>query len=302
MKTFRGYMLDSIVVFGDNITELGNDVNTGGWVSQLSNLYIRKLDVINRGFSGYNSTHGSLLISEFLPNTKETTERPRNVFDSDVIYSNEKDFTTRVNEEIGADIPENSSVRLVIIFYGAIDASFPGTPSHVPLEEYQRNLLKMVDLLRNPKSKKFSPKTRILLVSPPPISDVMLKKASAEIGKDCTFSNESTKKYSEAAVEFGNKYGIPTINTWDQFMLEISNLRSKKFSSPKLGDISDQSYIDGSYGFDLLFLDGFHLTNYGNQKLFNLIVKKIIDDFPELDINAIPLFLPDWKSLKPFKI
>jgi lysophospholipase L1-like esterase len=40
-----------IICFGDSITQRGND-ELDGWVSSLSNEYIRKLDVVNRGFSG----------------------------------------------------------------------------------------------------------------------------------------------------------------------------------------------------------------------------------------------------------
>ena len=42
--------LDKIILIGDSITEQGYQI--GGWVGYLSNKFIRKFDVINRGYGG----------------------------------------------------------------------------------------------------------------------------------------------------------------------------------------------------------------------------------------------------------
>ncbi|CDO74879.1 hypothetical protein BN946_scf185004.g29 [Trametes cinnabarina] len=44
---------DAIVLLGDSLTELG--FNDNGFAAKLANAYVRKLDVVNRGFSGYNT-------------------------------------------------------------------------------------------------------------------------------------------------------------------------------------------------------------------------------------------------------
>ena len=47
----------SILLFGDSITEYGFGIEEVrfGWASLLSSLYSRRADVLNRGFSGYNT-------------------------------------------------------------------------------------------------------------------------------------------------------------------------------------------------------------------------------------------------------
>ncbi len=46
----------AIVLFGDSITQQGFGLNGHvGWASLLANDYIRRADVLNRGFSGYNA-------------------------------------------------------------------------------------------------------------------------------------------------------------------------------------------------------------------------------------------------------
>lgn len=43
------------VTFGDSITQMGFDVAIMGWVASLAFRYSRRMDVINRGLSGYNT-------------------------------------------------------------------------------------------------------------------------------------------------------------------------------------------------------------------------------------------------------
>ena len=44
-----------VVLFGDSITEGGFDVEHLGWACHLASAYSRKVDVVNRGLSGYNT-------------------------------------------------------------------------------------------------------------------------------------------------------------------------------------------------------------------------------------------------------
>jgi isoamyl acetate esterase len=43
----------TILLIGDSITQ--HSFRPGGWGTRLASWYMRKADVINRGFSGYNS-------------------------------------------------------------------------------------------------------------------------------------------------------------------------------------------------------------------------------------------------------
>lgn len=49
-------MLDQIILFGDSITQQSFSQERGfAFGAELSNQYVRKLDVVNRGLSGYNT-------------------------------------------------------------------------------------------------------------------------------------------------------------------------------------------------------------------------------------------------------
>ena len=79
------------------------------WVAMLSHFWSRKVDVINRGFSGYNSRWGLSVIEEVV-----------------IKYD----------------------PQLVIIFFGANDAVVPEGNTFVPLSEFSDNINKMVSIIQ----------------------------------------------------------------------------------------------------------------------------------------------------------
>ena len=41
-----------IVAFGDSLTQRGFETDKGGWLARLANAYVRRFDVVNRGYGG----------------------------------------------------------------------------------------------------------------------------------------------------------------------------------------------------------------------------------------------------------
>ena len=82
--------MDWFLLFGDSLIQqaFGDTTFLG---PALSEAYIRRLDVINRGFSGYNTTQALAILPKFVPS------------------------------------PEQSRVRFMLIFFGANDARLPQT-------------------------------------------------------------------------------------------------------------------------------------------------------------------------------
>jgi lysophospholipase L1-like esterase len=113
----------SIILFGDSITQQGfsggSTAASPGWLSLLSNAYARRADILNRGYSGYNTRHAlDILSSVFGPDC--------NAGDAD-------------------------NVLMVTVFFGANDASLLGDRDHcqhVPIDEYESNLRMIVKSIR----------------------------------------------------------------------------------------------------------------------------------------------------------
>lgn len=101
-----------VLLLGDSITQQSFSLEHGGWGAGLADWYSRRADVVNRGFSGYNSRWVLDILSELLSSL------------------------------------EPASVLMCTIFFGANDAVMPEGTQHVPLEEFVLNLSAMVAMLR----------------------------------------------------------------------------------------------------------------------------------------------------------
>eukprot|EP00475_Leptophrys_vorax_P028644 TRINITY_DN41599_c0_g1_i1.p1 TRINITY_DN41599_c0_g1~~TRINITY_DN41599_c0_g1_i1.p1 ORF type:complete len:277 (+),score=58.37 TRINITY_DN41599_c0_g1_i1:44-832(+) len=170
-----------LVCFGDSITQEGCYVSNSGWVALLQERYSRKLDVLNRGYSGYNTTQ-ALHVAVKLNHVVETAPDRR--------------------------------VQLVLIFFGANDAAVPDVSpwQHVPLDSYVKNLTELATHFKD------SVGTRVLLLCPPPMSEDMWNAHCKAQGKtEGSRFNDVTKKYAEAAQQAALKLGVPYINLWEEF-------------------------------------------------------------------------------------
>lgn len=98
-------LFDKFVLFGDSITERSGNPREFGLFTALSNDYVRRLQVVNRGFSGYTSRGGKSLIDKV----------------------------------IDADTRDGSKIQLMTVFFGSNDAA-DNDSQGVGIEDYKNNL------------------------------------------------------------------------------------------------------------------------------------------------------------------
>ncbi|XP_017978038.1 PREDICTED: GDSL esterase/lipase At5g45920 isoform X1 [Theobroma cacao] len=182
-------MRPKIYLFGDSITE--ESFRDGGWGASLANLFSRTVDVVLRGYSGYNSRWALKVLDRVFPAA-----------------------------ESGGSDGASPPPLAVTVFFGANDACLPDRYAafqHVPVDEYQQNLHSIVSSL-----KKRWPKTLILLITPPPIDeDERLRKYSgcrhpyAENPSGLPErTNEAAGAFAKACVETAGECGIPVVDLW----------------------------------------------------------------------------------------
>lgn len=119
---------DQFLLFGDSLLQQSCSQTRGfAFTPALQDAFIRRLDIINRGFNGYNTLQALRVLPEFLPR------------------------------------PEQATIRFMMVFFGANDACLPGSDQHVPLEDYKENLRK---ILQHPSIQAQGPRL-ILVTPPP---------------------------------------------------------------------------------------------------------------------------------------
>lgn len=120
------------LLFGDSITQ-------GASILQhaLSDRYLRRLDVLNRGFGGYNTSDGLAVFPSFFPSIPPSRLTPR--------------------------------VLAITILFGANDSCAPGQTQHVPLALFAQNLREMIASERVK-----SHHTNVILITPAPVEEYRL--------------------------------------------------------------------------------------------------------------------------------
>ncbi|PSC75981.1 GDSL esterase lipase [Micractinium conductrix] len=181
-------MRPQFVTFGDSITQRGF---SPGWTGTLADTYQRRADIINRGYSGYNTRWALHLLPHIFP-------------------------LPPTNAAAAAAAPPPP--RLVTVWFGANDAALPDRASarqHVPLPEYRANLDAIVAHLRA------CGVPAIVLITPPPVSEpdriVHVKKTYGVDLKDPERTNEVAGLYTEAVQGLAADLGLPCLNLWTAF-------------------------------------------------------------------------------------
>ncbi|KAG0051373.1 hypothetical protein BGZ83_003839 [Gryganskiella cystojenkinii] len=189
---------DSFLLLGDSITQYSFDVNDRGFGAQLAHLFQRRLDIVNRGFSGYTSEQAIHLLPQFLPRKGESAL---------------------------------SKIQFLSIFLGANDACLPISPQHVNLDRYVQNLRSLIGMVHDPESPTYAPHVRIILIGPPPIDEerwaIRRKERSMAMDRD----KDVTRQYADAFLKVGREYQqknemselhqVDVIDTWGLMTAEV---------------------------------------------------------------------------------
>ncbi|KZT11198.1 SGNH hydrolase [Laetiporus sulphureus 93-53] len=235
---------DVIMLLGDSLTQGGWDPQ--GFAQKLSYAYQRKLDVLNRGMSGYNS------------------EWIRPIF--------EQCFATQHEQH---HVPK---VRLLTIWLGANDAALPGSPQHVSLSDYAANLTELVRIVTSPSSPRYSPDTRILLLTPPPINTHQwaVRQAAKDPPKALDRKFEVTQAYAAKVLDVGKEVGVPVVDLWTT-LWDACGRKEEQLSQ----------YL----------YDGLHLNEQGYAIAYDEIIKAISANYPELHYDKLKPVFPYWDRI-----
>lgn len=266
----------SSLLFGDSITQFG----TLTLQAYLQTQYIRRLDVVNRGLSGFTAPMGFRALQKFLPSTGERTAWP--------------------------------SIRILTVFFGANDACLPGNLQHVELQTYVDTIKAIFQYPLF--QERAARKTHIIIITPPPINEHQLPQAP-----DGSSQRRAgiTSQYARAAVQAGRAYGVHTLDFWSIIMKKVGwtswmgrDCCCKHLSchlDAKTAPSSDVHHLPGcihipevssyaDYQLSDFLTDGLHLTKLGYDVLFWELMKLIRRDLPECAPENLPFVLPEWRS------
>uniref|UniRef100_A0ABI7VQU5 Isoamyl acetate-hydrolyzing esterase 1 homolog n=1 Tax=Felis catus TaxID=9685 RepID=A0ABI7VQU5_FELCA len=164
-----------VLLFGDSITQFS--FQQGGWGASLADKLVRKCDVLNRGFSGYNTRWAKIILPRL------------------------------IKKGTGLDSPV-----AVTIFFGANDSALKdeNPKQHVPLDEYVANLKSMVRYLKSVDV----PEHRIVLISPPPLCEAAWERECLAQGCKLNRLNLVVGEYADACLQVARACGTDVLDLW----------------------------------------------------------------------------------------
>ncbi|KAJ2658023.1 isoamyl acetate-hydrolyzing esterase [Coemansia sp. RSA 1199] len=228
------------------------------------------MDVLNRGFSGYNTRDALRVASHVFPRSTGMSQK-----------GPERSFA----------FPETPKApRLCLLFFGANDARLAPYAQHVPLDEFYENLHTLVMLLRDPNSDYYSPDTRIMFITPPAIGDRMVEDVARRNGYEPDRKNAVTKLYADAVKKVAKEHDLPVVDIWTAIEDLVrgstsvdspdckteNNVAGFVESNTAEHDVPTEGASTSPFeGYEKYLLDGLHLNRSGNELLFRLIVSEI---------------------------
>ncbi|KAH8673721.1 SGNH hydrolase-type esterase domain-containing protein [Xylariales sp. PMI_506] len=258
---------DQIVLLGDSLFEWAAPVENGySFHAALQGLRLivclRRLDVVNRGFGGWNTEN----VLRFLPDLFPVHE----------------------------PLESHGRVKYLLVLLGANDACLPHAdpPQGIPLDEYAANLKKIIthdNVVRH--------KPQVLLITPPPLDETRIWEFTDEQpdgSRKLTRTAANSAAYSEAARRVAAEVpGTLLVDLqkglMDKALALTPDLSEKDYDEngkPLLG------YLKGRRGgLGELLPDGLHMSATAYRVLYDL-VKPHLGPF-----IGTPYVFPDWKDL-----
>ncbi|KAI1457268.1 SGNH hydrolase [Annulohypoxylon moriforme] len=233
---------NQVVLFGDSLFQQSSAVQDGfSFQGALQDHCIRHLDVVNRGFSGWNTKNALEYLPQiFLPPS-----------------------------------PSNPKIEYLLVLLGANDACLP-VPTNtqgVPIDQYKKNLIK---ILNHDHIKAHNPK--ILLVTPPPIDEIRITELDLAAGHAQAVRQAAVSaSFSETARKVAAEIPGVVLIDLQKAILEKAVSLTADFdaSGPPLG------YPKGKRGaLEQLLPDGLHMSGVAYKAFFD-IVRPHIGPFPE---------------------
>jgi lysophospholipase L1-like esterase len=146
----------------------------------------------------------------------------------------------------------------ITVFFGANDAAIPGERQHVPLKEYGENLTKIIQAIRKEiqSGDSLTDSPPIIIMTPPPIDEEAWKNY-LQLFDYYDRKNDVAREYGLEAKRVAKELNCSVLDTWEL-----------------LGG------NEGDHGKHLC--DGLHLSESGNELIFDGLMKLIKTEYPHL--------------------
>ncbi|CEQ39828.1 SPOSA6832_01414 [Sporobolomyces salmonicolor] len=171
--------------------------------------------------------------------------------------------------------------KMLMIWFGANDAALPPSPQSITIDEFKSNLDTIISLVRAPTSPYHSPSTRLVLLTPPPVDDLVrnAELASRVPARVPDRNAERTRLFAEAVKDIAAEHGIGCVDTWRAIM--------------------DKAEREDGGRLTRFLGDGLHLTPAGYEVVTAGVFGLVKNELPDLMYDKLPQVYPHWAEWIP---
>ncbi|ROT38787.1 GDSL Lipase/Acylhydrolase family protein [Sodiomyces alkalinus F11] len=249
-----------IVLLGDSLIQHATDIMEGfSFQAALQAHVARRLDVINRGFSGYNTENVITFLDDLFQPPSETVPK----------------------------------IDYLLILLGANDAvrPFPELTQHVPQEKYKTNLRTIIS---HPAIRAHGPE--ILLVTPPPVDEIRCKQSDLAKGwPDVSRFAGLSAAYSRIARDVAAETpGVVSVDLYTALVdYAVARTPGHDAEGPRLGTFE----LGESGKLGELLPDGVHLSGEAYKVFFEAVVPHVHPEWASEEPDRSGYLFPDWREL-----
>lgn len=158
------------------------------------------------------------------------------------------------------------------------------------LEEYRANLKSIIS---HPHVTAHQPK--IILVTPPPIDEVLQKKTDQSKGMPLCRRANVTRQYADAAKEVGKEFGkdLLVLDLWSAVMDEVIR---ESHSQTTDGLIPGSRELGENKTLSRLLPDGLHFSGPGYKLFFELLMSSMKSKWTSPATPSDAFVLPEWRE------
>ncbi|KAF3770531.1 SGNH hydrolase [Cryphonectria parasitica EP155] len=231
-----------VVLFGDSLFEGCVDTQDGfSFYATLQKHCLRRYDVVNRGFSGYNTSQALRILEQIFP--EPTAGGPQ--------------------------------LKYLIVLLGANDAALPQEVENqgLPLDQYKTNLHRIIT---HPNITAHKPK--VLLITPPPLDEIRTTELDTPKYGHTLRETARSASYSQAARDVAASVPGTVLLDLQKALIDRATASTPGWdvSQPPLGSLEGarRGYLEQ------LLPDGLHLSGEAYRVLWGLVEAEIEPRFP----------------------
>eukprot|EP00039_Didymoeca_costata_P013840 m.216756 g.216756 ORF g.216756 m.216756 type:complete len:491 (+) comp15881_c0_seq9:1318-2790(+) len=264
----------AVLLFGDSLTQ--RSFEPSGWGASMANWLVRRCDVYNRGYGGYNSRWAKYILQDMLL----------------------------------PSAPKINPYFIATVMLGTNDASIDeglSDNAFVPLDEYERNMEDIITLLK-------AHCTHVFVLTPPCMDEKQRLEYQVEAHGDKATgvldrTNENTAKYADVCKKVAEKMSVASVDLFHLTTVKMTELQMNSITEtsqevePQLevtdekGKNEDESLQSelkllltqlrasdepekpvtplGTASNKSLFIDGIHFNEEGQELVFEALRKAI---------------------------